>query len=527
MTPAQRTLHEKHLWYSNAQYDGCSVDWLGSPLKTQTDTLAKALVPKNNGVPPGFRSMGVPFSERRPVAPIKLVRRTVNRFTAQLFGDQMHPIIRVLGDEDTQHWASSFASTARLWAMAQQARNLGGAQGTVAMGWKVIDRVPIVEVFDLRYCRPIWKNREQLELQALDQRYEVPVYITPEKGPPYTAWYWIRRLISDEADIRYKPVFKTENHPAMIVDGQRIEKGPARGEEPDWRSLIDLENSAKNLGECPVVWGQNLPVLGSEYGEADCEDLYPQVADIDQIRSSITTAVKANQDPTLVIESTETTPKFPPDLKKGSGNGIALGAGSKAHYLEMSGSGTTVAMSWYDRCREDFDNDAECVSGFGKDGSPPQTAFEVAARLGPQNDKTSRLREQYGQQLIRRLLEKVIRAAPKLDIQLEPRVVGREAGKDIVEEVKLGSGGYVRVDWPPIIRPTPADTSAASAAVAAAVKAGGIDKEAAAAYLGPYYGIDDVEEMVARIKKTDEALMKMGPKPGQLPATPPGGSDGE
>lgn len=526
-SPQQQELHAKWSWYTGSQYAGCRYDWQGAQLGP-TSTIAKALVPQSTGIPPGFANMAPPrMAERRPSAPHKLVARVVDRFTSLLFAEDAHPTIRVIGDEDTGHWLQSFASTSRLWARMQMARTIGGAQGTVCLGFRYIGGAPRIEPIDPRWGRPIWLDKEAHTLRALDIRYQVPVVVKRNKRTqPEQVSYWMRRLISDQAEIWYKPVFCSEFPAVQLEDGTRVEEG--NGQEPEWRNLIDEERSVRHdLGFCPVVWLQNLPSHESPYGRSDCDGLYEQALDLDRLRAGISMACGANLDPTFVVTTEDGV--FPQTIRKGTGNGIGLRRGEEAKYVEISGAGIKIAIDHFKEARDSFFEEAECLESFTRSGGPPQTAYEVGAKLGPQQSKVSALREQYGQLGVRRLLDMAMRAARILEARgesviLEPRIVKPEEDGDseTVEPVRLGpEGSYLDVSWPPISRPTSTEVQAAVTAAAAAVQGGVLDQKTATKFAAPFFGVDDLNALQARMEKAaeerkteQEALQPGGGLPG-------------
>ena len=294
-------------------------------------------------------------------------------------------------------------------------------------------------------------------------------------------------------------------------EGQILDNGVAvatnaTGREPEWDTLIDEDKSVRHeLGFCPVIWVQNLPKHTTEYGYSDVDGLYEQAADIDQLRSSISACVKANMDPTLVITNAEG--KFPDGLKKGSGNGIAVQTGGTVQYLEAGFGSVTVAMNWFEQVLDLFFKESDCLE-LAKDGAgAPQTATEVNQKVGPQQAKTGRLREQYGQLGVRKILQMAVQMERALNVRgegftaLEPRVVNVSEGEDKVEPVQLGAGGYIDVDWPPIARPSIADIAQAATAASAAKAGGVLDNESLVKWLAPYFGADDIGVILARLEK--------------------------
>lgn len=538
-TAVHEELAQKWSWYEGVMYDDLRYDWAGAPMTRNTSgLLAKALVPRADGVPPGFRSMNVPkLAERRPTSPQRVVPRVVDRFTSLLFGEDCHPKIRCIGDEQTGYWLQSFAATSRLWSKMVMARTIGGAQGAVGIGLRAVDGQPRIDVFDPRFTKQFWRDREELILRAIEVRYKIPVLVKVKGGDRELVHYWVRRVVSDQADLRYYPVWCSKRQGMELEDGVSVRENPS-GQEPDWERLINPDESVRHdLGFCPVVWIQNSASHTSEYGREDCAGLYGQARDIDEQRAQISQCVKANLDPTVVMTTEDGS--FPENLKKGHGQGIGLQKGNTASYLEANLGTVTIASSWFERCIDGFFKEADCLE-LAKDAGTPQTATEIRQKMGPQQSRTSMLREQYGQLGVRRVLEMAIKmerannsrtngeGQPLGFSELEPRIVKPEVGEDRVESVRLGPGGYIEVSWPPIARPSVAEVGQAVTAAVGAKQGGVADVETAVAFAAPYLGVEDAGALVARLKTEAEETARAqqqfggGQPPTALPQEPTG-----
>lgn len=509
-TPEMQVLAQKWKWYAGTQYDDLQYAWNGGRIRgVGSGVLTKALVPRSDGVPPGFRSMGAPDrSECRPSAPLRTVTRVVDRFTALLFGENCAPVVRCVGNETRGHWLNSFVRTTHLWARMQYARAVGGSEGAVAVGIEVADGEPRVEVYDPSRCKPVWKDRQRYVLKALEIRDQVATWVRVKGGEREELRYWVRRVISEEGDVRYKPVWCAEHPAGETEDGVLVAAN--KGGEPDWEALVDVDTSVKHdLGFCPVVWIKNLDLNAGPYGVEDCANLYEQARDLDEMRASIPRFIKGNLDPTLTV--TSESGKLPQELRVGYGAGIGLKTGTQAAYLQANLSAATVAAQWFETCQDLFFQEADCLE-LTKAVGPAQTAFEVQQKLGPQQSKTALLREQYGQQGVRRLLlmavkmELTLRQRGQGMTAMEPRVIKVQDGEDQTEAVSIGEGdGYIDVTWPPIARPTPADTTAAVSSATTALQGGVVDEETAVRYAASYFNAEDPAEVLSRIRADREA----------------------
>lgn len=478
MSPRQMELNRRWAWYTATNYDTCKVGWDG---REDPGPLEREQIVSSAMLPAGFLDAGgsFPLRFRKPTAPYRLPRVITNRFTGLLFSERHHPEVIVEGDEDTQSFLAAMLDLARLWPRMIVARTLGGAQGTVILGFCLVEGKPVIEVHDARWCTPTWADRFHLKLEAMEKRYQYPV---EEQDPESGAWrevaYWYRRVIDEKSDTVWAPV-------------------PVEVGEPDWEGL---ENTSveHGFGECPLVWVQNLPVEDDIDGEADCHGVYEMVEAMDQLNAQSHKGVLSNLDPTLLL----VTKAKLAEIKKGSDNAIKIPEGT-GQYLEMTGSGVEQARKLVSEWRSFVLEVAQCVlaSEDGDKGGSP-TAFEIEKRYSSMIEKTDVMREQYGQNGVLRLVEMMLRAARKLEkgITLPQRTITKADGSVEQKPQQLGKGGQIKLRWPKYFEPTLADTQAAVTAAAKAVLAGLIDLEHAARFTAEHFRVKDVPAMLKRIQ---------------------------
>lgn len=511
MTPRQQELNHFWSWYATCRYDARKVDWDGTERVDRVDAEAIATA---GVLPGGFydAAKSYPLKFRRPTAPYHLPRVIVNRFTGLLFSESQHPKLRCIGDPDLEDYATALADYARLWAAMIQVRTFGGGTGSFCVGFKFIDGAPQIEVHDPRWVTPKFKNRETFELKSIEKRWMWPDYVPDEKGEFEEVWYWTRRIIDEEVDVVW----------------HRVQVNSS-GEEPNWEEHQPDLAVAHGFGECPVVWGQNIPVSDHEDGEPDCLGVYDMVEEMDALISQATTATKRNLDPTTLIF---TDMKLRDVLSKGSDNAVKLEKGASVSYLEMTGSGQKEALDEALKLRGLVLEITQCVLDHEDDTSSGQeTATRSRMRYASMTAKADQLREQYGQKCVLPVINKMIRAIRKLSIAkpgaapdggalrqtiiLPPReITGEDGTKSYEPRVlpeKEEQKGSMTLLWPPYFPPSLQDALAAANAVKSAKDAMAISDETAAHFLAPYFGVDDVPAEILKIKaeaKEHEAEMK-------------------
>ena len=385
------------------------------------------------------------------------------------------------------------------------ARKLGGAMGSVAIGFQLVEGEPRVEVHDTRWVNPDFKDRISLTLRSLEKRWIYTVEERVPDGKGGTKWvdvpYWYRRIIDEEKDIVFLPV------------------PVGQGDEPEWE--IDEEKSViHNLGFCPVVWVQNHEAMDDIDGEPDCHGAYDQLEQRDFLLSMAVRGVGHNCDPTGVI----TEDLRLDELRKGSDNTIKLTKGGDFKYVELTGTGPKAARELATEMKDMILELVQVVLPPPNGGNVPQTLGQVERLFSSMLAKAGMLRKQYGRAAIH-LLGMILKAARKLSqgitlptgqvmkmqVKLTPRIVENDDGTVEVTARKLGSGGQLKLLWPKFFDYTADDVAKATTAAGEAKEKGLIDQRHASEFVADMYRVSNVPDMLAKIKsEAKEAADAMG-----------------
>lgn len=486
---SDRQVELDYYWsfYRTCQYDILETHWEGHKALGPLDIQGLASI---RTIPPGFYTAAdTPLCLRRPSAPYHLPRAITQRLSSFVFGEDTHPAVRIRGDALTQDWVDGAVEVMRLYAMFRHARDMGGGMGAIGIGLGFVNGQPRLELFDPRWSTPKFDPTDDHKVDELVIQYQKP------KGDKL---FWWRRVIDDKADTLYEPVEVTDDPP--VFDQIRSEK-------------------PHNLGECPVVWVKNTNVHDDIDGDPDCQGVFDTVKEIDALQSQGIVGNKANADPTLLLSTTDKLGQ----IEKGSDNAIKLTNGT-GEYLELEGSGARAALETAGVLRKQVLEITRCVLDDAPDGQRAQmTATEIRAKYASMLAHASELREQYGTFGIKPIIAMLIRAARKLktpvrdeqtdamvslQIILPPKIVEEkdDAGNVTVNtfERVLGEGGEIELVWPPYFPPNAQDALQAAQAVQAARTAKVLDREAAARFLAPYFGVEDVAGMLERLAKEEE-----------------------
>lgn len=513
-SPRQQRLNQLWAFYRCQQYDNRSLRWDGTKVEAP---LEREAISSMGYIPPGFVDAGgggsaLPLRYRRPTAPYNLSKVIVDRFTGLLFSEQRHPTFAVAENPDAEEFLEKLADASRVWAAMIQARNYGGAQGTVAIGFSYVDGAPVVEVHDPRWLYPDFSDRIALKLRRLEKRFQYPVDVqNPDTGVWEEKAFWYRRTWDKDADVVYQPV--------EVGDG----------EEPDWREASRVNHG---LGFVPVVWVQNLPVMEDIDGDPDCHGIYDLIESHDALVAQSYKALIANCDPTAVITSDAENLG---SITIGSDNALKLPAGSDAKWMEHTGEGPKATLELAHSLREMALEVAQCVLEQDNQAAPP-TATEINRRYSSMLSRGDILREQYGQKAVLPLMMMMAKAAeilgePKTTeagIERQGIVLGTSKDLFVVPAGLLDGGEPVKLQWPPYFEPSLDDVTKASQAATTAFTGKLIDRKHAVQYIAPFFDVQNVQELVDQLdqeqQQADQQMMDMmNNGGGQQP--PPGDDD--
>lgn len=516
LSPRQQHLDWLWKWYCTENYDECRVDWQGMQVMDQVETSA---IIREGFIPDGFYDVGqtFPIKFRRPSAPSGMAKLIVDRFTGLLFSDRTHPRVIVPGDPDTEDYIQALIESADLWSAMMEARNFGGATGSVAVGFKFVNGELRIEVHDPRWLRMTFAPGGFNKLLVLEIRY---IYFQEDWDPDTKEWVttplWYRRVIDETSDTLF--------HPEYAKDG----------EEPKWE---EAEVVAHGFGFCPVVWIQNTRITTEVDGLPDAHGCYDKIHQYDQVTSQAHVAVLSNCDPTLVVA---TNLEIEDEVQKGSNAPLKVDAGGSVKYLELAGTSVEIAMKLGDKDRKDVCDLAQVVLPGDETGSGQMTATEIERKHGPMYARADALRQQYGKCGVRLLLDMVLQAirtmnkgrtledgtTEKQAVRLPPKVVKDEkTGETTFEPRRLGhDNAQIMLKWPRYYPPSLEEMDLAVRSAAGAKLGKLIDREHATTSVAEYFAVDDVPAMLERITK--EAKEEAQEMEDMMMAGRPGGGGG-
>ncbi len=326
-------------YYKNIQYVGLQYDWSGRKIDQvgMNDIVKMAeAYPTTNGQASGFYT---PLAGRRPSDHVFVAQEIVDGFTSYLFGHRKFPKITT-DDEDIDGYITKLKKKSHLEAHLKAARNIAGSSGTSVLVLNYAD-TPAIDVYEGRFCTPIWAHKRSNELAGLEIMYEISRETVQNEKQDTTTGKTIqnqyqqiiyeRRVITSTSDTTFR--------------SKSNKSSPVAEDEP---TIWEQRSQTKyNLDFVPAIWIRNTADSMEIDGESDYEGLLDDMDTINRIESAISSSLFANLDPTLVMGIS------PEDLKKqggrpirtGSGVALIVGKGGDAFFLEINGEGIKLAQA--------------------------------------------------------------------------------------------------------------------------------------------------------------------------------------
>ncbi|HHH29049.1 MAG TPA: hypothetical protein ENK57_11995 [Polyangiaceae bacterium] len=402
----------------------------------------------------------VPLSMRKPSAMMPLAKFIVGRLTSMTLGVDSEPVITCEGDEDAEAYTRALCEASQLFVRGIEARDIGGACGSVAMSYGFVEGAPRVEVHNPKHCRVLeWVDRAELRVGSFLKCYAYTEEELDEKtGRPVETRYFYARFIDSTRDLVW----------TRITEEQ--------AEDPNWSTLVEPDRAAEVIGGvCPVIWIQNHPHTSSAEpprapydGPSDYEGMCDDLCQIHRLKSATTKGTIANVDPTLVVKEDKSANRG--SVRTGSNATIYARGG--AEYLYLPGDSMEAAEKRLQSLRTDVLDASGVVAPPAEEvASAAKSAAALRIIFAPMTSVCSVLRASYGSGFERVLvgLLKMARALgadaidlPKKFERLEPPELeeGEEESEEPAEaeiiEIKLvpGESEQVRLIWPPFFSPT-------------------------------------------------------------------------
>jgi hypothetical protein len=414
-----------------------------------------------------------------------------------VFGEEHFPAILIDDDPEAVDFARELVRESKLRIRMIEARNRGGACGSVAMSFAFISGKPRVQVHRAKHVNVIeWADREELRPRIVIKSYRYKRQVI-ELGKLVEKNYYYARRWDETTETVWDPI------PEEIAKTE------------SWDKLVRSITVEHNFGFVPLYIAQNRPDSESEDGECDYDGFEDDIDEVNRLVSATSKGTVANVDPTLVV-------KMDPALNNGSirkGSENAIYSPNGAEYLELRGDSIKTAiglakdiMQWI------RDVSGVVIANPEEISSASKSAAALKMLYQPMLAEADIYREQYGQLLVEmvrgmlRASRRVATAPGQIEITsdgqvvqqrptvlLNDRVESKEDGSIQLVRRTPGSSERVSLEWPPYFPATPADRDLA---VTTLNKAKGqlLSDQTAVRVAAPLFGVQDPEAELEAIE---------------------------
>lgn len=410
----------------------------------------------------------VPFRSRRPSTVVPIPPLIVNVFKRALWGTGRRPKATIAGGSDDDNaLIDDIIAEAKLYRVMSKATRRALTIGTGLIVWRIQGGRLVADPWDAKYARPVFQPGRFPELSSLDYRFKYTREEPDGTGGVKPVEYWHREVI----DATTWRIYQEE---------------PVTAREPEWQEDTAL-STTHDLGFVPAVW-----FTVDEGDELDgCGVFEPFTGLIDELNytaSQMGRALYYNLDPQTVLSGVNEG-DVDALLKGGKTAWFLPNEKGSAKLLESSGTYIEQAVTRIDTLRQSIFDAAGIVLPDPEKVKGAQSGTSLELLAAPQIARVDELREDVGDAFVR-LLEQILVAlnAPQMAPD-KARIDVRDAK---ARKLTLESPRIV-LSWGAHFPLTPSDSNTAADAANKANGAGAISRQAAARYLAPYFGVEDVE----------------------------------
>lgn len=379
---------------------------------------------------PGSATHSPSFERRHPGAVWNLRREVVETITDWTLGGDSWCTLETPGDEDAQKALAAIAKESNLADVMEEARNIGGAEGSVGVSYAFRNGTVSLETHHpFQTWVLAWANEATREPADVVELYVEDDPFAPEKQDGRDVLV-VRRWTATEESI-HKRVWSASRGEYIWIVADVVPHG---------------------LGRCPFVWyAQGKCDPGKHDGEPDGEGTGQLIADANLLFSAGSVTTKRNADDTLVIR--EDPSLNTGKVKKGGFNTIFARGG--AEILSQSGDSARICVELADRRAEQVHRASRVVVPRMEDLGRATTGEALKRLFQPLIKIATKHRRGYARGLIVPLCRALLAACRTLSTNFRLELFGDD-GEAITS---FGASMNVECTWPDPVPPTTQDTA--------------------------------------------------------------------
>lgn len=408
----------------------------------------------------------IPVRQRCPRIQYEFAKVLAARLASKLVGSRTFPFLKVEDDPDTEAYLQAINQTARLKAYLVEPVRRMIVAGSSFIRFYVVEGQFKIQCYLSKWCYPEFDKSGTLEQIRIQYVYEDEMD-RDSQNKPKKKWY--KLVLTKTKDIKFdNPEFNGDSEPKFkVVESVEHNLGFVQGE---WLKTADKTNS---------IDGDSLiePVLGF-------------IDELNYSLSQSSTAIQYNQDPQLAL--TKMDEEDVDKLIRSSAKAWNLGKEGEAMFIEAGMTGVEKAVELRDKVRMSIQDvtriimlDPEKIVGNA------QSAKAMEVLHGPMVELIEELRP---------MLEKSITSLV-LKMALANLILNEMGALTpvTIPEGYAPQSLNVTVQWPEIFPMTMEDLQKKVSIVSQVTGANVISRETAMKWIAKDFGIENIEEELAKI----------------------------
>lgn len=410
----------------------------------------------------------VPVRQRKPRIQTRFAEAMCNKVASKLVGHQVFPRFSVEDDPITEDFFRAVLQATKLKAHILMPVRAMLGQGSSFLRFYVSQGRVRWKFYNTKYCYPSFLPNN--ELANVRIQYVFDSDETDPNGAPVKKWY--RLDVGMMEDTLYNnPKYHPEEEPVFSV----------------------VNVAEHNLGYVQGEWfksGDSGDMTDSPDGPSLIDGILPFIEELDYSFSQSSTSVSYNQDPILTLKGMDEEEVSA--MIRTSSKALNLGKDGEAGFAESSMSGVDAASNLRDKVRLQIQDiarvvllDPEKIVGHA------QSAKAMEVLHGPLVDLVHEIRPFIEEPMVK-LMQKVGITLLVLQRQGAPIPM-------IIPPGFIPTSLNLVPNWPPIFPLTTEDLKNRVAWVSSATSANLVSRETGTRILAKDFGIEDVEEELAKI----------------------------
>jgi hypothetical protein len=408
----------------------------------------------------------IPIRDRKPHKIYNVAKLVTNKVAAKMAGRKTFPKFVIEDDPDDSEFINTVLKASNFRKNLIEPLRRSFVSGSSFVRYYLVNGQIEMEYALSKFCYPVFDPVGELEQIEIKYIYADDQDLDANKEPRLK---WYRLMLTKTADILFDNPYYVQGADAEFKEVERNDHG---------------------LGWVQGEWFSTAKDKFNPDGPSLFADVLGFIDDLNYSLSQSSQAVSYNQDPQLTVKGVDEEELD--TLIRSSSKAWNLGRAGEAKFIESALSGVTEARETRadDRNRmleviRIVINDPEKIVGSAMSGKAMEILCEPLVEL------IDELRTVY-EDKIRNLLLKIALTC----------LVQNAQGNQTVIETPPGyqpSSLDVTVQWPDIFPPTIDDIAKMTTTAVAAATGMLISRETLTKYLAPLFGIENVEEELAKI----------------------------